>query len=181
MQWRPQLTWLSLQSKVKGQLPCQLRWELLLQYEIPGYGWHMGLERTAVFSLCLPLLTFSFSLNPYLPPLLSFFTFIPPAPGGASPLSQVEPSPLPQVVPPPCPRLLCGGAIAALDLLTFDGSSKEAEQAGRGIDKVGQQSKTTEPGPSTSSQSLVNIGPGLPALSRRLIDCIRANEFVDFT
>ena len=46
---------------------------------------------------------------------------------------------------------------------------------------MGRQSKMTEPGPSTSSQSLVNIGPGLPALSRRVIDRIRANEFVDFT
>ena len=42
---------------------------------------------------------------------------------------------------------------------------------------MGQQ---REPGPSTSSQSLVNIGPGLPAVSRRLIDRIKANEFVDF-
>ena len=111
----------------------------------------------AHFSLCLFL---SFSIHtppppPYPPVLFSYSS--PPTLGGTSGYSAEE--------------------LAALGLLTFAGSKKEAEQAGRRKDKVGQQ---REPGPSTSSQSLVNIGPGLRAVSRRLIDRIKANEFVDF-
>ena len=91
--------------------------------------------------------------------------------------------------PPPMPTTYGSHSaeeLAALGLLTFTASSGEAS---RTYSKGSEASSTGKAEAHTGSaetstlslqQSLVPLGPGLPALPKKLVDRIRGQEYIDF-
>ena len=69
--------------------------------------------------------------------------------------------------------------LAALGLLTF-AAGKEPSRKG-GASSTAEPDKGMDDGKAKWQQNLVCLGSGLPALQKRLIDRIWANEYVDFT
>ncbi len=64
--------------------------------------------------------------------------------------------------------------LAAVGLMEFAGSTRNENNGTRAVE---HKSSST---PETTAKPLVSVGPGLPAISRRIWERIRANEFVDF-
>ena len=106
-----------------------------------------------------------------------------------SPLFFLSTPPPPPPPPPPMPTTdgsHSAEELAALGLLTFTASSGEASRTySKGSEASSTGKAEAHMGSAETStlslqQSLVPLGPGLPALPKKLVDRIRGQEYIDF-